>query len=270
MWTCSLLKTNAKQALRGRYWRCFWICLVLGLVGVGGSSASTGGSRYTMDTVTGSDTAYDRVANYLDSLSYQMLMTILIVAVLAAVISLLWSIFVVAPLEVGRDRYFMESRQALSPAATVTSVFRTPYMNVVKVQFLRNLKIVVGTLLLVVPGIYWSFCYAAGPLSAGRKPLSVDYPCHAVEQRHHGRAKSSTTLYWRFRLSAGTCSARLRWASGSSSWNRISRPPRPSSTRLCAARHWCRALPLPRNWAALYATNPIDDKKSAVPCCGNG
>lgn len=92
MWTCSLLKTNAKQALRGRYWRCFWICLVLGLVGVGGSSASTGGSRYTMDTVTGSDTAYDRVANYLDSLSYQMLMTILIVAVLAAVISLLWSI----------------------------------------------------------------------------------------------------------------------------------------------------------------------------------
>ena len=110
MWTCSLLKTNAKQALRGRYWRCFWICLVLGLVGVGGSSASTGGSRYTMDTVTGSDTAYDRVANYLDSLSYQMLMTILIVAVLAAVISLLWSIFGAAPLEVGRDRYFMESR----------------------------------------------------------------------------------------------------------------------------------------------------------------
>ena len=32
MWTCSLLKTNAKQALRGRYWRCFWICLVLGLI----------------------------------------------------------------------------------------------------------------------------------------------------------------------------------------------------------------------------------------------
>ena len=151
MWTCSLLKTNAKQALRGRYWRCFWICLVLGLVGVGGSSASTGGSRYTMDTVTGSDTAYDRVANYLDSLSYQMLMTILIVAVLAAVISLLWSIFGAAPLEVGRDRYFMESRQALSPAATVTSVFRTPYMNVVKVQFLKNLKIFVGTLLFVVP-----------------------------------------------------------------------------------------------------------------------
>ena len=64
----------------------------------------------------------------------------------------------------------MESRQALSPAATVTSVFRTPYMNVVKVQFLRNLKIVVGTLLLVVPGIYWSFCYALVPYLLAENP----------------------------------------------------------------------------------------------------
>ncbi len=170
MWTCSLLKTNAKQALKGRYWRCFWICLVLGLVGVGGSGISTGSSSYTMDTVTGSDTAYDRVASYLDSLSYQALMTILIVAVLAAVVSLLWSIFVAAPLEVGRDRYFMESRQALSPAATVTSVFRTPYMNVVKVQFLRNLKIIVGMILLVVPGIYWSYCYMLVPYLLAENP----------------------------------------------------------------------------------------------------
>ena len=28
MWTRELLKTNAKQALQGRYWRSFWICLV--------------------------------------------------------------------------------------------------------------------------------------------------------------------------------------------------------------------------------------------------
>lgn len=130
MWTCSLLKTNAKQALRGRYWRCFWICLVLGLVGVGGASAST----------------------------------------LAVLASLLWSIFVAAPLEVGRDRYFMESRQALSPAATVTSVFRTPYMNVVKVQFLKNLKIFVGTLFFVVPGIYWDYCYALVPYLLAENP----------------------------------------------------------------------------------------------------
>ena len=36
MWTRELLKTNAKQALQGRYWRSFWICLVLSFVGLGG------------------------------------------------------------------------------------------------------------------------------------------------------------------------------------------------------------------------------------------
>lgn len=269
MWTCSLLKTNAKQALRGRYWRCFWICLVLGLVGVGGSSASTGGSRYTMDTVTGSDTAYDRVANYLDSLSYQMLMTILIVAVLAAVISLLWSIFGAAPLEVGRDRYFMESRQALSPAATVTSVFRTPYMNVVKVQFLKNLKIFVGTLLFVVPGIYWDYCYALVPYLLAENPyMTTTRAMQLSKDIMDGEKFHYFVLGLSFAGWILLCM--FTWALAISSWSRTGRPPTPSFTPLCATRHWRRALPLPRNWAALYATNPIDDKKSAVPCCGNG
>lgn len=171
MWTRSLLKTNAKQALKGRYWRCFWICLVLGFVGVGsGGGASTGGSRYTMDTVTGNDTASDWVMGYLDSISYQTLMAILVVALLVSIVSILWLIFVAGPLEVGRNRYFMESRQALSPAATVTSVFRTPYMNVVKVQILTGLKVFLGYILLVVPGIYWQYCYTLVPYLLAENP----------------------------------------------------------------------------------------------------
>ena len=54
MWTRDLLKTNAKQALQGRYWRSFWICLVLSLVGVGGAaSSSSATARQTVDTATG-------------------------------------------------------------------------------------------------------------------------------------------------------------------------------------------------------------------------
>ena len=170
MWTRALLKTNAKQALQGRYWRSFWICLVLGLIGVGGSSVSVGGSRYTVDTVTGNDTMYDTVMNYLDRLSYQTLMAVLLVAILASVISLCWSIFVQNPLIVGRNRYFMESRQALSPASTVTSVFRTPYLNVVKVQLLTTLKVALGFVLLVIPGIYWSYCYTLVPYLLAENP----------------------------------------------------------------------------------------------------
>lgn len=170
MWTRALLKTNAKQALQGRYWRSFWICLVLGLIGVGGSSVSMGGSRYTVDTVTGSDTMYDTMWNYLDGLSYQMLMTVLIIAILLSILSLCWSIFVSNPLIVGRNRYFMESRQALSPAGTVTSIFRTPYLNVVKVQLLTVLKVALGFVLLIVPGVYWSYCYTLVPYLLAENP----------------------------------------------------------------------------------------------------
>ena len=44
MWTRELLKTNAKQALQGRYWRSFWICLVLSFVGLGGQQRQWGAS----------------------------------------------------------------------------------------------------------------------------------------------------------------------------------------------------------------------------------
>lgn len=170
MWTRTLLKTNAKQALKGRYWRCFWICLVLGLIGVGNSGVSVGGSRYTTDTVTGNDTMVDSMMNYLDGLSYQMLVSLLVLGILVGILSLCWSIFVQAPLTVGRNRYFMESRQALSPAGTVTSVFRTPYLNVVKVQLLTTLKIALGMILLVVPGIYWAYCYVLVPYLLAENP----------------------------------------------------------------------------------------------------
>ena len=39
MWTCGLLKQNARQALGGRYWRCLLACFVAALLG--GNSALT-------------------------------------------------------------------------------------------------------------------------------------------------------------------------------------------------------------------------------------
>lgn len=35
MWTRSLLKSNAKQALQERYWRSVGLCLLLSLLGIG-------------------------------------------------------------------------------------------------------------------------------------------------------------------------------------------------------------------------------------------
>ena len=61
MWTRTLLKNNAKQALRGRYWRSFWICLALSIAGLGGAGASSGSAaRQAVDTTTGdTSSVYD-------------------------------------------------------------------------------------------------------------------------------------------------------------------------------------------------------------------
>ena len=105
---------------------------------------------------------------------------------IAAAISLCWAAFLINPLTVGRNRYFMESRQSATPFSTVTSIFRTPYLNVVKVMLLTNLKIALGSLL-IIPGIYWSYCYMQVGYLMAEKPLPDHLPRHGAEQADDGR-----------------------------------------------------------------------------------
>ena len=58
-----------------------------------------------------------------------MLGAILVGMLIGSIAALCWALFVVYPLNVGRCRYFMESRQSLTPVSTVVSTFRRPYGN---------------------------------------------------------------------------------------------------------------------------------------------
>ena len=137
MWTRELLKTNAKQALQGRYWRSFWICLVLSFVGLGGAGANSGSAAHqAVSTVTDDTTAYDIVNSIPDSM--------------------LGAIFV--------------GMLILTPVSAVVSPFRRPYGNPIVVQLLTDLKIALGFLLLIVPGIYWEYCYELVPYLLAENP----------------------------------------------------------------------------------------------------
>lgn len=170
MWTRSLLKSNAKQALQERYWRSVGLCLLLSLLGIGYSFPRlTAQYRVTSSQLNGmmSGPVWQGNAGggytsgneeYLLQALAPFAGVVIIVMLIAAAISLCWAAFLINPLTVGRNRYFMESRQSATPFSTVTSIFRTPYLNVVKVMLLTNLKIALGSLL-IIPGIYWSYCY---------------------------------------------------------------------------------------------------------------
>ena len=168
MWTRQLLKTNARSALSGRYWRGFWVCLLVSL-----ASGGVFTIKNNVDTARG---GYDY--SFMYGMPDETLALILGIALLVLVLSCVWQIFVLGPLNVGLARYFMESRQALAPFGTVMGIFRTPYLNVVKVMLLTNLKIALGSLL-IIPGIYWSYCYMqVGYLMAENPYLTT---CRAME-----------------------------------------------------------------------------------------
>lgn len=178
MWTCSLLKQNAKQALSGTYWHAFGLCLLLTVVGVGNYSTNAvyqfeqGLSR--IDTTlhgevwTGNAPQTD-VFDILWSMPALVWGILLVCLLIGLAIAMAWSAFITAPLTIGRNRYFMENRQSPAPLRTVTTVFRTPYLNLVKVSFLVNLKIVLGCLL-IIPGIYWTYCYLMVPYLLAENP----------------------------------------------------------------------------------------------------
>ena len=180
-WTRSLLKSNAKATLSGRYWRSFLLCLLLALVGVGSYSTSVH-STYDEMTSTieqiqtgpvwrGDASTTEYLFDTLNSSPYASLVLTFGLAALAVffVLDLVLTFFVRVPLRIGCCRYFMESRQAPAPIATAVTTFRAPYLNIIKVQFLTSLKIFLGCLV-IVPGIYWSYCYRQVPYLLAENP----------------------------------------------------------------------------------------------------
>lgn len=176
MWTRSLLKLNAKRALFGSYWRSFLLCFLLSLVGVGASNGSSAIYDYNALTRGSSqsgwtgnvpqETVFDR---YLGAITPNLAALLVMLLLVIFALVLCWVIFLVNPLTVGRNRYFMENRQSLSPMSTVLTIFRTPYLNVVRVSFLVGLKIWLGSLI-IIPGIYWNYCYRQVPYLLAENP----------------------------------------------------------------------------------------------------
>ena len=118
MWTRSLLKSNAKQALQERYWRSVGLCLLLSLLGIGYSFPRlTAQYRVTSSQLNGmmSGPVWQGNAGggytsgneeYLLQALAPFAGVVIIVMLIAAAISLCWAAFLINPLTVGRNRFF--------------------------------------------------------------------------------------------------------------------------------------------------------------------
>ncbi len=165
MWTRKDLKDRAKMTLKGHYWTAFVASLVLAIVsGGGGRTGSAAGAE----------------SSALEGMPPEYVAGFTVGLVIAAVLALAFAIFVGCPLEVGGRRYFTSACCRQYDLGNLGFAFRRGrYWNVIKVQLLREIRILLWTLLFIIPGIVKGYAYCMVPYILADNPYLS--PKRAIE-----------------------------------------------------------------------------------------
>lgn len=175
MWSRAELKQNAKYVLRRSYWACFLVCLVITLIcGDLSSGSSAASNAATANGVHAQISAGGYMVPYLhwnninllDNFSFRFLTgtMVVLIGLIALAISLSLNVFLFNPLRVGKDRYFIRNITEEATFSDVWSVFTGGnYLNIVKIMLVKDVKIFLWSLLLVIPGIVKRYEYQMIP-----------------------------------------------------------------------------------------------------------
>lgn len=178
MWLRSEMKDRAKISLKGAFWISVLVVVLYAVL--------TGGESSNMAFKIGQDAGNNNLEwgnlnlermndfdfyGYL--IAYPMTMFFALFSALAFLMSVLWNILFVGPLEMGLSRYFLENRKNQkenSPRNLFSAFDRDHYLNTVVVFFMRNLFIFLFFLLLIIPGIIKSYAYSFVPWIMAENP----------------------------------------------------------------------------------------------------
>lgn len=180
MWTRKMLKDRAKEALRRNYWKIVLVSLILMVINGGMPAASAGGSgnsgnqsrnesfedlsEVSLNAAARSAQTAEKVAksfvDNIDPVVAVAYMTVfgIVLLVFWVVIALL-DIFLLNPLQVGVQRFMVRSVDDRANISEITYAFDHHYKNVVRTVFEKELRIVLWSLLFIIPGIYKKYEY---------------------------------------------------------------------------------------------------------------
>ena len=154
MWNRKELKARGKAAFQSNYWRCVLVAFVLAIViGAGGG----GGGRAASN------------ANDAKNDSEQKSQVATMVGVSAGALSVL-GILVFGPVEVGCRRFFLVNSDEPAELSEMGFGFRSNYGNVLLTMLLRNVFLVLWTLLFIVPGFIKVYSYRLVPYILAEDP----------------------------------------------------------------------------------------------------
>lgn len=171
MWTRKELKTKAKMLVKRHYWWMVLISLIITFVS--GSGAGSGAASSSDRDTSSITEAVNNIQSGSTSAT-TVLMVVIGVAVFLIIFIAIFALiraFVLNPIYVGCLRYILNAREGRASFNDVVFAFTHSYLNIVKVMFLRDLKVSLWTLLLVIPGIVKSYEYTMVPYILAENPL---------------------------------------------------------------------------------------------------
>lgn len=184
MWTRKELKQRAKEALQRNYWKIMLVAAFAAILGAGlsssGSSASSRASgamaaNMTIDEEKNEDVAAvvtdDGIVFPLENAREELgdttvtvymvmfaVIAIVIVLVILA-IAFAFSMLLYNPFHVGVQRFMLKSVDDKAEVKEVLYAFDHSYKNVVRAMFHKDIRVLLWSLLFVIPGIYKSYQY---------------------------------------------------------------------------------------------------------------
>lgn len=193
MWTRAELKSRGKSALKRNYWKAVLVgvllAIVVGTTGAIGDDSSGGMVTGTTVGIAALNTVDDDQETYVESYDEPeenrelddtsaddlaffvpvfLIVTLGVVVVIGLAVGV--SVFLELPLEVGCRRFFLLNLNRRADVREVAWAFDNSYLNVVKILFVRDLKLLGWSLLLVIPGIYKSYEYRMIPYLLAEDP----------------------------------------------------------------------------------------------------
>lgn len=150
------LRRRAWDSLKGKYWMAFLVTLVTGLIGsIGGLFTSF--AQNLNEVVNMVD------PSEMDSVMQMGALVLNIVGLIASIIGAVVAIFVGNVANAGCCNYFIKNTETKPLFADAFSTYKIKYGRNVKTLFLRDIKLVLWTLLFIIPGIIKSFEYSIIP-----------------------------------------------------------------------------------------------------------
>ena len=150
------LRAKAWESLKGKYWMAFAVVLVTGLIGSVGSAFISFGQN--LSEVLGLVDPAE-----MDSTMALGALVLNGVVIISSIIGGLYSIFVTDALTVGTYNYFIKNTDSKPSFKDIFSGFKVKYGRNIGTLLLVGIKLVLWSLLFIIPGIIKSFEYAIIP-----------------------------------------------------------------------------------------------------------